>query len=153
MDGVPEGHQAPGIRQRPGLHLADQPGVLQAIGGAGDAGVNVAPDKAAENDDPGEHQGDPCQAVELPGGVEQHHERADDAGVDVELQPVGHAPPAGAARALAQAVQGFGEQHQDEAQDADGVPVEFTRRRNGLRHPDDEEVSGNQNDTGEPSQP
>lgn len=121
VDDVPDRQQASGTRQGTRLELAGGSLDLDTLQGARDPGIDVASDKTADDDNDGEQGGGAGQAVELPGGMQQDQVRSHQAGEDVELEPGGHAAPAGGAAAFADGVQGFGEQHKDETQDAQQV--------------------------------
>ena len=81
---------------------------LDAVGGAGHGGIDVAPHEPADHDDAGEQHHRPGQAVELPRGVQQNQKGADEPGENVKTEPGSSAPPARAARALAQRVERLG---------------------------------------------
>ncbi len=118
VDDVPDRQQTAGACQAGCLELSGGGFDLNSIQGAGDLGVDVPSDEAADNDKDGQQGGGAGQAVKFPGGMQQHHERSDQAGEDVELEPGGHAPPTGGAAAFADGIEDFCKEHEDEAQDA-----------------------------------
>ena len=112
MHHVPDGHHAPGIGDGGRLGGAQGRIELNPFRGARDTGVDVTPDKTADDHDGG-HQGHgPRQAVELPGSVQKNHEGSHQPGENVELEPLRHPAPAHRARTFAQAVERLGHEHQ-----------------------------------------
>ena len=121
VDDVPDCQHAACARQSGSLDLPGRGLDLDTLQGARDLGVDVSTDEPADDDDDGQESGGTGQAVEFPGRMKQHEIGANQAGEDVELEPGGHAPPAGGAAALADGIQDFGEQHEDKSQDTQQV--------------------------------
>ena len=94
VNGMPESQHVTGVGNCRGLRPAQRGIRLDAIGSAGDAGIDITANKSADDHNQSHQRHRPGQSVELPGCVQENHVRPHETGKNVEFKPFRHLAPA-----------------------------------------------------------
>ncbi len=92
--------------------------------------INIASNKTADHHNRSQQRHRASQAIKFPGSMQKDQVRPHQTGKNMKLKPFCHLPPTRRTRPLAQAIEAFSQNHQEKAQNSEGVAEQFTSSGN-----------------------